>query len=474
MRIAVNGLQLRNRTYHFRRAVPPDLIEAVGKREWRKSLELRDNQQVAAAAQADALWRTTDTLIEQLRRRSSESKTPLELHTEAARWAADLGLLDGQSGRQSHTELHDGRVYEFDSEADLTIDHIIEQAGREHGLNELGNPLRISPSQRARLVTLQTGMPIKPGLLISDAVKIYVHERWGEAEDKATLVSTQQFITMMGDLDLLKIKRPVVISWLQRLVTERGQSAGTVTRRLAVMKAVFNHLIKNHDYEVSNPFSDQTVPRNATSPVRRVPFHHRHWQLIDRHLSSPEIDPDTRDILVLLKHTGCRPMEVGGLSRSEIFIDAEIPFLKLQVTSGRSLKNNSAPRVIPLVLGGVDAAKRALARGQQGEYLFPESCRDTNKLSQRLKLAIREAGVPNSASLVPYSFRHSVIECLKTDGVSDEVRRDLMGHADRSAQANYGATSRPLVELAKGLTRGLSRLGEVEESQYRTGELPPK
>jgi integrase len=240
-----------------------------------------------------------------------------------------------------------------------------------------------------------------------------------------------------------------------------------------VMKAVFNYLIRNHDYEMANPFSDQTVPRNATSPVRRVPFHHRHWQLIDRHLSSSEIDPDTRDILVLLKHTGCRPMEVGGLSRSEVFIDAEIPFLKLQVTSGRSLKNNSAPRVIPLVLGALDAAKRAMARGQ-GEYLFPASCRDTNKLSQRLKLAIREAGVPNSTSLVPYSFRHSVIECLKTDGVSDEVRRDLMGHADRSAQANYGASNRPLGELAKGLTRALCRLGEVEESQYRTGELPPK
>lgn len=473
MRIAVNGLQLRNRTYHFRRAVPPDLIEAVGKREWKQSLELKDHQQVAAAARADALWRTTDRLIEKLRRRPSENKTPLELHTEAARWAADHGLLDGQHGRQSRIEHHDGQVYEFDSEADLTIDHIIEEAGRQHGLDEDGNPLQISPLQRAKLATLQTGVPIKPGLLISEAVRLYVQERWGGAEDKATLVSTQQFIAMMGDLDLLKIKRPLVIAWLQRLVTERGQSAGTVTRRLAVMKAVFNHLIRNHDYEMANPFNDQAVPRNATSPVRRVPFHSRHWGLIDRHLGSSEIDPDTRDILVLLKHTGCRPMEVGGLSRSEVFIDADIPFLRLQVTSGRSLKNKSASRVIPLVLGGVTAAKRALARGT-GEYLFPESCRDTNKLSQRLKLAIREAGVPNFPSLVPYSFRHSVIECLKTDGVSDEVRRDLMGHADKSAQANYGATNRPLAELSKALTRGLSRLGEIEVSHYRSGELPPE
>lgn len=321
------------------------------------------------------------------------------------------------------------------------------------------------------MAVLKAGTPVAPSLTIRDALQVYVDERWGGSPDKATEQSSKQFLEMVGNIELEKLSRPIVSKWLRQLVDEREQSTSTVRRRIGAMKAVINHVIDNHDVDIKNPFDRQKPPKHAAAAGSRAPLHARHLKLIDRHLESDAANADTRNILTLLKHTGCRPLEVGGITRAEINLTADQPFMRLTENRERSLKNASAARRIPLLGEAVAAATDALERSS-GEYVFPANCRSTNKLSQRLKKAIREAGVPASPRLVPYSYRHTMIEALKLAEVSEDVRRDLTGHADNSAAANYGADNRPMSQLVDGLQRGLDRLGEVEESQYLLGELP--
>ena len=474
MRIIVPGLQLRNNTYHFRRAVPPDLVEIVGQREWKKSLGLKPDQKLRAHTEADRLWRATEEQIATLRREQSRNCSPAVLAKRAAEWARRFELLDGQSGSIRETVWTDRGKDELDSQRDLHIEHIVEEAGRQFGWDEEGHPKQLTPVQQARLAVLVAGKPVEPELTVSQARDLYLSERYNERQDKATVQATNQFIEMVGDVELASISRPMVNKWLRSLVTDRGQSAGTVRRRLTTLKAIFNYLRKNYGLTSDNPFSEQDIPATAAPPKPRVPFHSRHFDLLDAYVRREDTDPNIRHILTLLKHTGCRPMEIGGLSKSEVFLDQEVPAIRVRWTADRRLKTAMAERVIPLIGPAHTAALEALGTASD-EHLFPPLYRNTERLSQSLNKAIRAAGVPHAPDrLVAYSFRHSMKEAMRLAEVLEETQDAIMGHSRKDVGAGYGAAKRRLGVLKEALERSIPHLGDVDETEYLPGELSPK
>ena len=473
MRISVKGLQLRNKTFHFRRAVPPDLREIVGQNEWKKSLGLREHQRAAAVAASAQLWEETDKLIAQITRSDAQAQTPLEHSRAATEWAAEHGLLAGMPGRRDHSETLHGREYHSPSEADIAFESIVADAERQFGLDRNGHPRDLSPEQAAQLAVLSKGKPVTPSMRASDAVKTYIADRWEGKPDKATEQATKQFLNMVGDLDIADLSRPLVSKWVRDLATKRNQSHGTIKRRLAVMKAVFNHVARDYGVDLANPFLQHNPPKSANTAQKRLPLHETHLQQIENYLERSGADQHTRQIVTLLKFTGCRPLEIGGLGRAEVILRESGSFIRLRPNSARALKNPLAVRRIPLLGSAKAAAERALSNAT-GEYLFPANCHDTDKLSNRLKKAMRNAGVPKSPNLVPYSFRHTMIEALRRAEVAEAVSRDLVGHADKSAAQNYGASERPMEQLVDGLSRAIPFLGQVEVTQYDPDELPDR
>ncbi|WP_338041001.1 DUF6538 domain-containing protein [Maricaulis parjimensis] len=466
------GLQLRNSTYHFRRPVPPDLVEIVGKREWKRSLRLKPGQELKAHAQADRLWKQTEEQIVALRRELANSEDPVRLAKKAAQWANDFQLLDGQAGATREAAWINGEKVELDSQRDLHIVHIIEAAGREFGWDEQGHPKRLSPEQEARLAVLIEGKPIDPPMTVSQARDIYLADKERGPADKATAQGTQQFIDMVGDMELSQISRPMVIKWLRELRSERGQAPATVRRRLTTMRAIYNHMRKNYELKSDNPFASQDLPANVDDDRKRVPFHTKHFELIEAYLIKPDTDPHVRRIITLLKHTGCRPMEIGGLSKSEVYLDLEIPAIQVRWTADRRLKAKSAKRLVPLIGPALIAAREAVAAAE-GDTLFPSKFLKTDRLSQTLNGAIRDAGVPKSPNrLIAYSFRHSMKEALRLAAVLEETQDALMGHAKAEVAARYGADRKHMHILKDALQRATPHLGDIVETQYLPGELP--
>lgn len=82
----------------------------------------------------------------------------------------------------------------------------------------------MSPEQEARLAVLIEGKPIDPPMTVSQARDIYLADKERGPADKATAQGTQQFIAMVGDMELSQISRPMVIKWLRELRSERGQA----------------------------------------------------------------------------------------------------------------------------------------------------------------------------------------------------------------------------------------------------------
>lgn len=472
MRIDVRGLQLRNKTYQFRRAVPPDLVEIVGRREWKRSLGLGPGQELQAHAEAERLWRKTEQQIDALRREMELGDNKAVLTKKAAEWADHFQYLDGQPKAERETAFINGEWVELDSERDLAIEHIIEAAGRDFGWDHKGHPKRLTPEQEARLAVLIAGEPVAPAITVSAAKEVYIADRFGGREDKATRQAVKQFIEMVGDLELAQINRRTVIKWLQDLVNKRDQAEGTVRRRLTSLKAIYNHIRKNYDLTADNPFANQEIPTARKEKRPRVPFHKRHLALIDRHLVTPSVSPDIRWILTLLRYTGCRPMEIGGLSKSEVYLDLKIPVIRVRWTA-----NPASQNPLRRAIGSLGRPRTGCSAGslksRARRALVWERFLNTDRLSQALGKELHKAGIPKSPNrLIAYSFRHSMKEALRMAEVLEETQDALMGHARKGMGVHYGVPDRPAHVLKTALERAIPHLGEVDETHYLPGELP--
>ncbi|WP_380214091.1 DUF6538 domain-containing protein [Hyphobacterium vulgare] len=468
----MTGLKREGDWYHFRRTVPPDLREIVGKREWKRSLGLKVGDELRAAARARALWKETEAQIAELREKIAHRDDPARLAKEAGEWAAEFELLEGQRGSVRETVLHERGMEALDSQRDLAIDHIIEAAGKKFGWDEEGRPRAFTPEQEAKLAVLEAGKPVSPPLTIARARDLYIQDRYAGKRNKAVIQGVGQFIDLAGDLVLHDITRPIVIKWLNDLAIKNDQSKGTIKRRLGTLRAIFNHARDNYGLAGDNPFARQKVPDVARRGNPRVPFHKVHYSLLDRHLQTGKVADEQRLILTLLRYTGCRPSEIGGLSRSEVYLDTDVPVIRVRWTEDRRVKTGSSERIVPLVGPALDACKEAVERSRS-EALFSERYQNTDRLSQALMRVIHRAGIPKTnRRLVIYSFRHSIKEALRLAGVADELQDALMGHTSNHVGRGYGAQRRPASVLSEAMAKAHPLLGEVDETEYLPGELP--
>lgn len=472
VRITVPGLKLTNGWYHFRRAVPADLRDIVGKREWKRSLGLKVGDEVRAAMRAEELWKETEAQIAELREKIARRDDPARLAKEAGEWAAEFELLDGQRGAVRQTAWINGQKEALDSQRDLAIDHIIDAAGKKFGWDEEGRPRAFTPEQEAKLTVLEAGKPVSPPLTIARACDLYLQDRYSGKPDKAVTQGVGQFIDLAGNLVLHEITRPIVIKWLNDLALKNHQSSGTIRRRLTTLRAIYNHARDNYGVAGDNPFARQKVPDVAVQGVPRLPFHRTHFQLLDRHLQSGKVPDEVRIILTLLRYTGCRPLEIGGLSRSEVYLDTDVPVIRVRWTKGRRVKTRTAERIVPLVGPALDACKEAVERTER-EMLFDLKYQSTDRLSQTLVKVIHEAGIPKSPRrLIPYSFRHSMKEALRRANVLEDTQDAIMGHSRSHIGRQYGAQRRPAIVLQEAMALAHPLLGEVDETEYLPGELP--
>jgi integrase len=134
--------------------------------------------------------------------------------------------------------------------------------------------------------------------------------------------------------------------------------------------------------------------------------------------------PDTRDLLLLLWHTGARPGEITGLTAEQVKASADgvIPLAehktahkgksRFLVLSGEALK--IARRRAKAVGSGL------LFRGQSGGRLTAQA------VGCRLKKLCRKAGV---RYFIPYGYRHTFATHALAAGVPDAQVAALLGHS---------------------------------------------
>lgn len=470
MRVVLNYLKrLPNGKFQFRRVWPPEARAARPDlpREMKRNFAAPDH--AAAVLHSLQLNREFDKVLTEVRAHGGKQPDWV-IAEQVGRWfESNREMFDAVVHQQSFTAPNGDEAVVTETGADFERDSIVAEAGKREGLDQLGHPKRLTLDEELKLSALRTGEPPRVPLKVSDAHAIYKEKHLRGREDRASETAVKQFIAFAGDIPIEQVKRRTAVEWLDHLMDELGQSGSTIRRRLGAMKAIVNFVRKREMFVGDNPFAECEVPKGAAKPEDVLPLHTVHLDAIDAYLKASKVRPETRHLFALLKFTGCRPSEIGGLRGEDIVLDAPIPYVFIREHEGRRLKNDESERKLPLIGGALEAAKALTAKRKTG-WLFPSlapetaDANDNPNMSARSNKVIRAAGVPRSRKLVAYSFRHTLTSALDlTAEVPWALRERILGHARAD---RYGAREMPLEALLDALNIAAPRLGEVDRSTY--------
>ena len=134
-----------------------------------------------------------------------------------------------------------------------------------------------------------------------------------------------------------------------------------------------------------------------------------------------------------------RLAEAAGLAKEDVFLDAEIPYVRLCERPWRPLKTRSSERDVPLVGAALWAATKAF-ENSPNKYLFPRYCSDdgckADYASNSLNKWLRKH-VPSGC--VVHSFRHSMRDRLRAVECPAEIIDQLGGWVRLGTGAKYGS-----------------------------------
>ena len=133
-----------------------------------------------------------------------------------------------------------------------------------------------------------------------------------------------------------------------------------------------------------------------------------------------------------------RLAEAAGLAKEDVFLDKDIPHVRLCERPWRPLKTRSSERDVPLVGAALWAVKRAV-EGSPNEYLFPRYCSHdgckADYASNSLNKWLRKH-VPSGC--VVHSFRHSMRDRLRAVECPAEIIDQLGGWTTAGVGRQYG------------------------------------
>ena len=241
-------------------------------------------------------------------------------------------------------------------------------------------------------------------------------------------------VKVIGNKPLHAISRKDAAAVRDDLVA-KGLAASSVTRVLTTIKAVINFAIQEEGIDLSNPFKGLFVDKSI-GPKKRMPVPLNDLQRVQ--LICRQVDDDLRWIVAAISDTGCRMAEIVGLSKADVRLDVDIPFIAIRPQPWRRLKTASSERNIPLVGSAFWGITRAY-QSTNSEMLFPRYndgfSTNSNSASAALSKWLKQQTNPDCTM---HSFRHSFRDRLRAVECPIELTDALGGWSPDGIGAAYG------------------------------------
>ena len=231
---------------------------------------------------------------------------------------------------------------------------------------------------------------------------------------------------------------------------DRGLTGSSVTRNFSYLKAVFNFAVSEYALDVTNPFTGVYHDRQA-GVIKRQPIPIENIKLVQAQCR--QVDDDMRWLVALLSDTGLRLAEGAGLLKSDIQLDCEVPFVRIQKHPWRGLKTRSSERDVPLVGQALWAAERVVQAPSDSVFAFARyNQTDTtaaNSASAALNKWLKHY-VPAGCTM--HSFRHSMRDRLRAVECPAEIIDQIGGWQTDGIGHSYGSGS-PISVLQRQLMK---------------------
>jgi integrase len=216
--------------------------------------------------------------------------------------------------------------------------------------------------------------------------------------------------------------------WLDRVFpddkTKKTHTANTANKQIGILRNIYSTHFARLQEERKNPFADLALKKEGGG--KRMPFA-ADW-IRDRILALGALagmNDEGRAITLAQVETGCRPGELCNITRDDIFLDDEVPYIHIRARTDphdtRAIKTEQSDRKIPLVGVSLEVFKRH--REGFPRYKDKEDC-----YSAMANKYLKDNGLRPSRKHTVYSFRHAFEDRMLEGGIDLELRKVLMGH----------------------------------------------
>ena len=444
MRITVRYVHPHPKTgrLQYRRRVPKHLRSLLGGEIIRR-LDTQDP--VEAAKRAEAVNREVEREFARLTASTTESDT--EAFERTLRWMELRGFTPGNPATASEAA---GR----DAEADAILASYARDLRREP------DPDDLSRDDLLKVQALKGSLEAPP-MGMKDALRVYIHERGqgrrNDAEQRRFVMERERCVRMLievvGDKPVEAINRADARAYRDALIGKLN-SVATVNKYLRNLRAIFGHIITEHDLKRANPFEKMQVEDPVAARDKRDSFTDDQLVTLVRTAKAEGLRADLRNILLILTDTGARLWEIAGLAKADVVLDADVPHILIRPNSIRHLKTKSSKRRVPLVGLALEAATEAVREAPEGDALFPAYTSDrgnTNASGALNKFLANKAKVKRPG-LTVHSLRHTFKDRMRNAGIPADVRDRLQGHTSGTTGEDYG-TGNELTNLRDQLLK---------------------
>ena len=216
---------------------------------------------------------------------------------------------------------------------------------------------------------------------------------------------------------------------------DKGMNINSVKRVFNSVRSIINLNIREYGLEGANAFSGTYMPDGFDTPKRK-PIPNDILKIIQSQCQTSNDEP--RWLVALISDTGMRLSEAAGLSKNDIYLDGEAPYVDIKPHPWRRLKTAGSHRKVPLVGMSLWAAKQACTASNSA-LLFPRYCDEkechSNSASAALNKWLKQVAGPD---YVIYSFRHSMRDRLHAVECPSDIIDQIGGWSSSSVGASYG------------------------------------
>lgn len=488
-----NHLIRRGAIYYYRRRVPADLIEAMGKKEIQQSLGTSDPKEAARLSRKVAV--EFDDKFERLRNEPALTKqTPEGLaeydpatgayivprqYTESDMLQHELDQLErleeerNESWADERKAKKAAKQQKNAEEMKALVRAVLEEAGIKASAEPSD---RLKESLQPKPRTERAAPSVASDAYLQDVLPLWIQARNPGAAAQSSLQATlDRFQVFAGRRPTRTYKRTDIIGF-QRDLKEQGYKPATVRSRVGLLRAL---LSVAHDEGIieSNPAQGVRTDLTGSTATSRIAFSPDDLTAI---FSSPVYSQGFRPrgdlngeatfwLPLLALFTGARMEELGQLAptdiRNERYKDSKgrehkVPMLYItDEGTGQGIKNEGSRRRVPvhkdlIALGFLDHVRK-----QQGERIFPElkpdnKGRETARFSYWFSTYLRQKCGVTDPRKTFHSFRHTFKDGMReVGGVEEQVSDALTGHTNGSVSRSYGASFYPIRPLVEAINK---------------------